>query len=50
MTDQPTQAPAPRTALEAAQLLVADGHHVHYVTEGQTRCLLDPIPKGGCTA
>lgn len=36
---QPTVLPAPRSALEAARLLTDAGHHVHYVTEAQTRCL-----------
>ncbi|MFJ4787580.1 hypothetical protein [Streptomyces sp. NPDC088794] len=30
---------APRTALEAAHRLVAEGKHVHYVTEGESRCI-----------
>jgi hypothetical protein len=29
---------APRTAREAADLLAADGHHVHYVADGEARC------------
>ncbi|MEU2149291.1 hypothetical protein ABZ741_33965 [Streptomyces globisporus] len=36
---QPTALPAPRSALEAARLLADAGHHVHYASEGQTRCL-----------
>jgi hypothetical protein len=35
---------APRTALEAAQRLVALGHHVHYVATNDSRCL-----SGHCT-
>lgn len=36
---QPVILPAPRSALEAARLLTNAGHHVHYASEGQTRCL-----------
>ncbi|MFD5057411.1 hypothetical protein [Streptomyces sp. NPDC058394] len=35
---------APLTALEAAKRLAADGHHVHYVADGEPRCL-----TGHCT-
>lgn len=34
----------PEPALDTAQALTTDGHHVHYVSEGQTRCL-----SGHCT-
>lgn len=38
--EPPTGSPtAPRTALDAATLLLADFHHVHYVSDGTTRCL-----------
>ncbi|MDX3343733.1 hypothetical protein PV409_37925 [Streptomyces sp. ME02-6979.5a] len=36
---QPVVLPAPRSALEAARLLTDAGHHVHYASEGQIRCL-----------
>lgn len=39
-------APAPRTAREAADQLAADGHHVHYVADGQPRCLTGHCVKG----
>ncbi|MGW4300413.1 hypothetical protein ACWEHT_11610 [Streptomyces sp. NPDC004646] len=42
----PTSTPprAPRTALEAAQQLAVDGHHVHYVSEGQAVCISHACP------
>lgn len=36
---QPVLLPAPRSALEAARLLTDAGHHVHYASDGQVRCL-----------
>jgi hypothetical protein len=40
MTDQP----APRTALEAAKALAAEGRHVHYVSDGHPRCITGHCP------
>ncbi|WP_179891893.1 hypothetical protein [Streptomyces sp. sk226] len=37
--EQPVILPAPRSALEAARLLADAGHHVHYASDGQVRCL-----------
>lgn len=34
----------PRTATEAATLLLAHGKHVHLVADGQARCLIDTCP------
>lgn len=31
--------PAPRTAWEAAELLAAEGKHVHHVAEGDSVCV-----------
>lgn len=31
--------PQPERALDAAHRLVTEGRHVHYVAEGQARCL-----------
>jgi hypothetical protein len=53
MANQPVHrapAPAPRTALAAAELLIAAGEHVHYVTDAQVRCLTAPDPANGCPA
>lgn len=36
---------APRAAREAADQLAADGHHVHYVAQGEAQCLTDQCPK-----
>ncbi|WP_371579437.1 hypothetical protein [Streptomyces sp. NBC_01314] len=36
---------APRTALEAAQLLQADGHRVCLVSDGNHTCLTDGRPS-----
>ncbi|MGW3166955.1 hypothetical protein ACWC9Q_29675 [Streptomyces sp. NPDC001142] len=37
MTEHTTE-PAPRTAVEAADRLATDGHHVHLVSSGETHC------------
>lgn len=39
VTEPAPGAEAPRTAWQAAWILVAEGKHVHYVAEGESRCL-----------
>lgn len=36
---------APATAAEAAQLLAAEGKHVHLVSEGGAVCISDHCPR-----
>ncbi|WP_329140923.1 hypothetical protein [Streptomyces sp. NBC_00670] len=44
MPEQLTPPRAPASALEAAQLLVDQGEHVHYVAESQSLCLSAHCP------